>query len=169
MSQYGVQALSYPKTYLEDALYDQQPYPSYPAGYQAPLPRPELAYDQQAQYGERVSLRRPLYPRALNPTYHPQYNDYHDDRYSKRVYRQKFYAQDVADDGDEVLPAAIREALLLRMVNLAINAERSTMMPTTMMTSTTPASRYRKTGPVRSVQIITDDNEEEEKDTRKKM
>ncbi|KMR05239.1 hypothetical protein RF55_132 [Lasius niger] len=126
-----------------------QPYPSYPAGYQAPLPRPELAYDQQAQYGERVALRRPLY--------------------SKRVYRQKFYAQDVTDDGDEILPATIREALLLRMVNLAINAERSTMMPTTVVSSTTtPASRYRKTGPVRSVQIITDD-EEEEKDLRKKM
>lgn len=166
VSQYGVQALSYPKSYLEDALYDQQPYPSYPAGYQAPLPRPELAYDQQAQYGERIPLRRPLYPRALNPTYHQQFDDYHDGRYSKRVYRQKFYAQDITEDGDEVLPAAIREALLLRMVNLAINAERSTMMPTTVMTTTTPS--YRKTGPVRSVQIITDD-EEEAKDTRKKM
>lgn len=166
VSQYGVQALAYPKSYLEDALYDQQPYPSYPAGYQAPLPRPELAYDQQAQYGERVSLRRPLYPRALNPAYH--YDDYHDGRYSKRVYRQKFYAQDVAEDGDEILPAAIREALLLRMVNLAINAERSPMMPTTVMSTTTPTSRYRKTGPIRSVQIITDDDEEE-KEMRKKM
>lgn len=170
VSQYGVQALSYPKSYLEDALYDQQPYPSYPASYQAPLPRPELAYDQQAQYGERVALRRPLYPRALNPAYHHQYDDYHDtpSRYSKRVYRQKFYPQDVTDDGDEILPATIREALLLRMVNLAINAERSTIMPTTVVSTTTPASRYRKTGPVRSVQIITDD-EEEEKDLRKKM
>lgn len=165
VSQYGVQALSYPKSFLEDALYDQQPYPSYPTGYQAPLPRPELAYDQQAQYGDRVSLRRPVYPRALSPLYHPQYDDYHD-RYPKRVYRQKFYTQDVAEEGDEILPAPIREALLLRMVNLAINTERSTI-PTTVMT-TTPASRYRKTGPVRSVQIITDD-EEEEKDMRKKM
>ncbi|XP_071570947.1 uncharacterized protein [Temnothorax nylanderi] len=166
VSQYGVQALSYPKSFLEDALYDQQPYPSYPAGYQAPLPRPELAYDQQAQYGDRVSLRRPVYPRALSPLYHPQYDDYQD-RYPKRVYRQKFYTQDVADEADEILPAPIREALLLRMVNLAINTERSTMVPTTVMTTTTPASRYRKTGPVRSVQIITDD--EEEKDMRKKM
>ncbi|XP_011879528.1 PREDICTED: uncharacterized protein LOC105568446 isoform X2 [Vollenhovia emeryi] len=163
VSQYGVQALSYPKSFLEDALYDQQPYPSYPAGYQAPLPRPELAYDQQAQYGDRVPLRRPVYPRALSPLYHPQYDDYHD-RYPKRVYRQKFYTQDVADEGDEILPATIREALLLRMVNLAINTERSTMVPIT----TTPASRYRKTGPVRSVQIITDDDEED-KDLRKKM
>lgn len=167
VSQYGVQALSYPKSFLEDALYDQQPYPSYPTGYQAPLPRPELAYDQQAQYGDRVSLRRPVYPRALSPLYNPQYDDYHD-RYPKRVYRQKFYTQDVADEGDEILPAPIREALLLRMVNLAINTERSTMVPTTVMTTTTPASRYRKTGPIRSVQIITDDDEEE-KDMRKKM
>ncbi|XP_011634335.1 uncharacterized protein LOC105425319 isoform X2 [Pogonomyrmex barbatus] len=167
VSQYGVQALSYPKSYLEDALYDQQPYPSYPAGYQAPLPRPEIAYDQQAQYGDRVSLRRPMYPRALSPIYHHQYDDYQD-RYPKRVYRQKFYTQDIADDGDEILPAPIREALLLRMVNLAINTERSTIMPASMMTTTTPASRYRKTGPVRSVQIITDDDEEE-KDMRKKM
>ncbi|XP_012538729.2 uncharacterized protein LOC105838022 isoform X2 [Monomorium pharaonis] len=171
VSQYGVQALSYPKSFLEDALYDQQPYPSYPAGYQAPLPRPEIAsqiaYDQQAQYGDRVALRRPVYPRALSPLYHPQYDDYHD-RYPKRVYRQKFYTQDVADDGDEILPAHIREALLLRMVNLVINTDRSTMVPTTVMATTTPASRYRKTGPVRSVQIITDD-EEEEKDMRKKM
>lgn len=166
VSQYGMQALSYPKSFLEDALYDQQPYPSYPAGYQAPLPRPELAYDQQAQYGDRVPLRRPVYPRALSPLYHPQYDDYHE-RYPKRVYRQKFYTQDVADETDDILPAPIREALLLRMVNLAINTERSTI-PTTVMTSTTPASRYRKTGPVRSVQIITDD-EEEEKDTRKKI
>ncbi|XP_011163152.2 uncharacterized protein LOC105198198 isoform X2 [Solenopsis invicta] len=166
VSQYGVQALSYPKSFLEDALYDQQPYPSYPAGYQAPLPRPELAYDQQAQYGDRVPLRRPVYPRALSPLYHPQYDDYQD-RYPKRVYRQKFYTQDV-DEGEEILPAPIREALLLRMVNLAINTERSTMIPTTVMATTTPASRYRKTGPVRSVQIITDD-EEEEKEMRKKI
>lgn len=163
VSQYGVQALSYPKSFLEDALYDQQPYPSYPAGFQAPLPRPELAYDQQAQYGDRVALRRPVYPRALSPLYHPQYDDYQD-RYPKRVYRQKFYTQE-PDENDEVLPAAIREALLLRMVNLAINTERSTM---NVMTTTTPASRYRKTGPVRSVQIITDDDEAE-KDMRKKM
>ncbi|XP_020287083.1 uncharacterized protein LOC109856350 isoform X2 [Pseudomyrmex gracilis] len=167
VSQYGVQALAYPKSYLEDALYDQQPYPSYPMGYQTPLPRSELAYDQQAQYGDRVPLRRPVYPRALNPIY-PQYDDYHDGRYSKRVYRQKFYTQDV-EDGDEILPAPIREALLLRMVNLAINSERTTtIVPTTVMTSTTPTSIYRKTGPVRSVQIITDD-EEEEKEMRKKM
>lgn len=165
VSQYGVQALSYPKSFLEDALYDQQPYPSYPAGYQAPLPRPELAYDQQAQYGDRVPLRRPVYPRALSPIYQHQYDDYHD-RYPKRVYRQKFYTPDVADETDEILPAPIREALLLRMVNLAINTERSAIVPTSVMT-TTPASRYRKTGPVRSVQIITDD--EEEKDMRKKM
>ncbi|XP_018299722.1 LOW QUALITY PROTEIN: uncharacterized protein [Mycetomoellerius zeteki] len=156
VSQYGVQALSYPKSFLEDALYDQQPYPSYPAGFQAPLPRPELAYDH------RVSLRRPVYPRALSPLYHSQYDDYHD-RYPKRVYRQKFYTHD-ADENDEILPAPIREALLLRMVNLAINTERSMTVP---MTTTTPASRYRKAGPVRSVQIITD--EEEEKEARKKM
>lgn len=170
VSQYGVQALSYPKSFLEDALYDQQPYPSYPAGYQAPLPRPEdprLAYDQQAQYGDRVPLRRPVYPRALSPIYQHQYDDYHD-RYPKRVYRQKFYTPDVVDEGDEILPAPIREALLLRMVNLAINTERSAMVPTTVMTTTTPASRYRKTGPVRSVQIITDDDEEE-KGMRKKI
>lgn len=168
VSQYGVQALSYPKSYLEDALYDQQPYSSYPAGYQAP--RPDLAFDQQVQYGDRVSLRRPVYTRALNPLYQ-QYDDYHDGRsYSKRVYRQKFYTQDVTDDGNEILPAPIREALLLRMVNLAINAERSTLIPTTVVTSTTtPSSIYRKTGPVRSVQIITDDAEEEKDMMRKKM
>lgn len=165
VSQYGIQALSYPKSYLEDALYDQQPYPSYPIGYQSPLPRPDLAYDQQVQYGERVPVRRPLYTRALNPLYH-HYDDYHDGRYSKRVYRQKFYTQDMPEDGDEILPPPIREALLLRMVNLAINADRTTALPTTVITTTTPASRYRKTGPVRSVQIITDD--EEEKDMMRK-
>lgn len=169
VSQYGVQALSYPKSYLEDALYDQQPYPSYPAGYQAPIPRPDLSYDQQVQYGDRVALRRPVFPRALSQIYH-QYDDYQDGRYPKRVYRQKFYTQDVTEDGDEVLPAPIREALLLRMVNLAINAEKSTIMPTTVVTSTTtPSSIYRKTGPVRSVQIITDDAEEEKDMMRKKM
>lgn len=168
VSQYGVQALSYPKSYLEDALYDQQPYPSYPVGYQTPLPRPELAYDQQVQYGDRVPLRRPVYPRALTQLYQ-QYDDYHDGRYAKRVYRQKFYTPDVADEGEEILPAPIREALLLRMVNLAINAERPTMLPTAVVSTTTPASRYRKSGPVRSVQIITDDEEEEKDMLRKKM
>ncbi|KAG7213085.1 hypothetical protein KM043_002414 [Ampulex compressa] len=166
VSQYGVQALSYPKTYLEDALYDQQPYPSY----QTPVARPEIPYDQQlpVQYGDRVPLRRPVYSRALNPIYQPhQYEDYHDGRYAKRVYRQKFYTQEVQDEGDEILPPPIREALLLRMLQLAINAERPS---TTMMTtSTTPTSRYRKTGPVRSVQILGEDSEEEKESMGKKM
>lgn len=173
VSQYGIQALSYPKTYLEDALYDPQLYPSaYPPEYQTPIPRSELAYDQQLQYGERVPLervRRPVYPRALNPLYQRQYDEYHDGRYPKRVYRQKFYAHDVVDDGDEILPAPIREALLLRMLNLAINAEHTSIMPTTMVTSTTPASRYRKTGPIRSVQIITDESDDEKDMIRKKI
>ncbi|XP_076378738.1 uncharacterized protein LOC143259590 isoform X1 [Megalopta genalis] len=171
VSQYGVQALSYPKTYLEDALYDQQPYPSYQPGYQAPAPRPDIGYDQQlaVQYGDRVPVRRPVYARALAPVYQPQqYEEYNDGRYAKRVYRQKFYTQEVTDDGDEILPAPIREALLLRMLQLAINAERTPMMTTQMMTTTTPASRYRKTGPVRSVQIITSDDEEKD-DLKKKM
>ncbi|XP_076226627.1 uncharacterized protein LOC116427814 [Nomia melanderi] len=169
VSQYGVQALSYPKTYLEDALYDQQPYPSYQPGYQAPAPRPDVAYDPQLalQYGDRVPIRRPVYSRALSPVYQPQqYEEYNDGRYPKRVYRQKFYTQEVADDGDEILPAPIREALLLRMLQLAINSERPAMMTTPMITTTTPASRYRKTGPIRSVQIIT--NEEDEKEEMKK-
>ncbi|XP_012343397.2 uncharacterized protein LOC116413837 isoform X2 [Apis florea] len=175
VSQYGVQALSYPKTYLEDALYDQQPYPSYQPGYQTVAPRAEIGYDQQVplQYGDRVPVRRPTVytSRALSPVYQPQqYEDYNDGRYSKRVYRQKFYAQEVGDEGDEILPAPIREALLLRMLQLAINAERpSTMVTSPVMTTTTPASRYRKTGPVRSVQIITDEEEEGKETMKKKM
>ncbi|XP_050573396.1 uncharacterized protein LOC126914024 isoform X3 [Bombus affinis] len=172
VSQYGVQALSYPKSYLEDALYDQQPYPSYQPSYQSTAPRPDIAYDQQIplQYGDRVPVRRPVYTRALNPVYQPQqYEDYSDGRYTKRVYRQKFYTQEVADDGEEILPAPIREALLLRMLQLAINAERPPMVSSPVMTTTTPASRYRKTGPVRSVQIITDEDEEEKEAMKKKM
>ncbi|XP_012245428.1 uncharacterized protein LOC100748940 isoform X2 [Bombus impatiens] len=172
VSQYGVQALSYPKSYLEDALYDQQPYPSYQPGYQSTAPRPDIGYDQQIplQYGDRVPVRRPVYTRALNPVYQPQqYEDYSDGRYTKRVYRQKFYTQEVADDGEEILPAPIREALLLRMLQLAINAERPPMVSSPVMTTTTPASRYRKTGPVRSVQIITDEDEEEKEAMKKKM
>ncbi|CAK9795694.1 hypothetical protein ANTQUA_LOCUS459 [Anthophora quadrimaculata] len=172
VSQYGVQALSYPKSYLEDALYDQQPYPSYQPGFQTTAPRPDLSYDQHVplQYGDRVPLRRPVYTRALNPVYQPQqYEDYNDGRYSKRVYRQKFYTQEVTDDGDEILPAPIREALLLRMLQLAINSERPPMVSTPVMTTTTPASRYRKTGPVRNVQIITDEEEEEKEAMKKKM
>ncbi|KAK2575678.1 hypothetical protein KPH14_012069 [Odynerus spinipes] len=173
VSQYGVQALSYPKTYLEDALYDQQPYPSYQSGYQTPVPRPELTYDQQVtmQYGDRVPLRRPPYTRGLNPLYQPnQYDDYQDGRYAKRVYRQKFYTQEIPDDGNEILPPPIREALLLRMLQLAINAERpNSGIPSTIMSTTTPASRYRKTGPVRSVQIITDEADEDKNVMNKKM
>ena len=172
VSQYGAQALSYPRTYLEDALYDQQPYPSYQAAYQAPvLPRQAFAYDPASlpmRYGDRVPLRRPEYSRALNPLYQNQpYDDYQEDRYAKRVYRQKFYTQEVNDDGDEILPPQIREALLLRMLQLAINADKPTMA-TMMASTTTPTTVYRKTGPVRSVQIISD--EEDEKDSmRKKM
>lgn len=174
VSQYGVQALSYPKTYLEDALYDQQPYPSYQPGYQTVAPRSEIpGYDQQVplQYGDRVPIRRPVYARPLSPVYQPQqYEDYNDGRYSKRVYRQKFYAQEVGDEGDEILPAPIREALLLRMLQLAINAERPPPVLTSpVMTTTTPASRYRKTGPVRSVQIITDEEEDGKETMKKKM
>ncbi|XP_076628597.1 uncharacterized protein LOC143345396 [Colletes latitarsis] len=172
VSQYGVQALSYPKTYLEDALYDQQPYPSYQPGYQAVAPRPDIAFDEQLslQYGDRVPVRRPMYARALNPVYQQQqFDDYNDGRFAKRVYRQKFYTQEVSDEGDEILPAPIREALLLRMLQLAINAERPPMVSTPIMSTTTPASRYRKTGPIRSVQIITDDDEEEKDALKKKM
>ncbi|XP_006562679.2 probable LIM domain-containing serine/threonine-protein kinase DDB_G0286997 isoform X3 [Apis mellifera] len=174
VSQYGVQALSYPKTYLEDALYDQQPYPSYQPGYQTVAPRSEIpGYDQQVplQYGDRVPIRRPVYARPLSPVYQ-QYEDYNDGRggYSKRVYRQKFYAQEVGDEGDEILPAPIREALLLRMLQLAINAERPPpVLASPVMTTTTPASRYRKTGPVRSVQIITDEEEDGKETMKKKM
>ncbi|XP_043802148.1 uncharacterized protein LOC122719935 isoform X2 [Apis laboriosa] len=176
VSQYGVQALSYPKTYLEDALYDQQPYPSYQPGYQTvAAPRSEIpGYDQQVplQYGDRVPVRRPVFTRPLSPVYQPQqYEDYNDGgRYSKRVYRQKFYAQEIGDEGDEILPAPIREALLLRMLQLAINAERPPPMLTSpIMTTTTPASRYRKTGPVRSVQIISDEEEDGKETMKKKM
>ncbi|XP_043265773.1 uncharacterized protein LOC122405245 [Colletes gigas] len=172
VSQYGVQALSYPKTYLEDALYDQQPYPSYQPGYQAVAPRPDIAFDEQLslQYGDRVPVRRPMYARALNPVYQQQqFDDYNDGRFAKRVYRQKFYTQEVSDEGDEILPAPIREALLLRMLQLAINAERPPVVSTPIMSTTTPASRYRKTGPIRSVQIITDDDEEEKDAMKKKM
>ncbi|XP_012281247.1 uncharacterized protein LOC105700181 [Orussus abietinus] len=172
VSQYGPQALNYPKTYLEDALYDHQPYPQYQPAYQSPLPRRDLAYDQTTvpvQYGDRVPMRRPGLSRSLNPVYQPnQYDDYQDQgRYTKRVYRQKFYVPEDTDDGDEILPPPIREALLLRMLQLAINAERPPM--NSMVTSTTtPSSRYRKAGPVRSVQIINEDSEEE-KDMGKKM
>ncbi|CAL7935699.1 unnamed protein product [Xylocopa violacea] len=179
VSQYGIQALTYPKSYLDDALYDQQPYPSYQPGYQTTAPRPDaVSYDQQVplQYGDRVPIRRPVYTRALNPVYQPQeYDDYSDGRYSKRVYRQKFYStQGIADDGDEVLPAPIREALLLRMLQLAINAGRPRMVSAPVMTTTTTTttSSYRKTGPVRNVQVITDEDEEEEEEketTKKKL
>lgn len=172
VSQYGVQALSFPKSYLEDALYDQQPYPSYQPSYQTSAPRPDIGYDQQipVQYGDRVPIRRPVYTRALGPVYQPQqYDDYNDGRYAKRVYRQKFYTQEVTDDGEEILPAPIREALLLRMLQLAINTERPTMVSTPLMTTTTPASIYRKTGPVRSVQIIADEEEQEKESMKKKM
>lgn len=171
VSQYGTHALTYPRTYLEDALLDQQPYPSYQPAYQAPMTRQSLPYDPNQlamQYGERVPLRRPGYTRVLNPLYQNQaYEEYPEGRFPKRVYRQKFYTQEVNDEADEVLPAHIREALLLRMIQLAINADRPTMA--TVVTSTTPSSIYRKTGPVRSVQIVTDDDEDDKDNIMKKI
>ncbi|XP_023248376.1 uncharacterized protein LOC106639578 [Copidosoma floridanum] len=187
VSQYGIQALNYPRTYLEDALYDQQPYPTYQPSYQMAIPR-ELPYPaepvapiapmtqvppagaaaQPQPYPERIPLRRSMYSRAINPLYQPE--EYADTRYTKRVYRQKFYTNEVPDDGEEILPPHIREALLLRMLQLAINAERPIAMPNSMiMTTAAPsATRYRKSGPVRSVQILGEDVEEE-KEMRKKM
>lgn len=161
VSQYGVQALNYPKSYLEDALYDQEPYPSYQSAYRTPMPRPEV-YETTTipvRYAERVPLRRPMYVRAVYPPNH--YDDYPEERHARRVYRQKAYAQEVLDDGDEILPAPIREALLLRMLHLAINVDRPSVQLVT-----TPVSRYRKTGPVRSVQIISDGDDD--KDGQKK-
>ena len=176
VSQYGVQALTYPKTYLEDALYDQQPYPSYQPSYRASPPRQDIGFEPR--YGDRVPLVRAAtsgatsangYSRSMAPVYQPmRYDDYQDGRaYPKRVYRQKFYAPEETEDGDEILPAPIREALLLRMLQLAINADRPPMTMAMPMTTSSTVSRYRKMGPVRSVQIITDDSEEE-KEARKK-
>ncbi|XP_033226372.1 uncharacterized protein LOC117178922 isoform X2 [Belonocnema kinseyi] len=177
VSQYGVQALTYPKTYLEDALYDQQPYPSYQPSYRTAAPREDLGYE--ARYGDRVPLVRAAtadatsangYSRSMSPAYQSmRYDDYQDNRaYPKRVYRQKFYSPEESEDGDEILPPPIREALLLRMLQLAINSDRPPMTMAMPMTTSSPASRYRKLGPVRSVQIITDDSEEE-KEARKNM
>ncbi|XP_058789366.1 uncharacterized protein LOC131663183 isoform X2 [Phymastichus coffea] len=211
VSQYGIQALNYPRTYLEDALYDQQPYPSYQPGLQAPVPRGEVPYPPEPglpigpgapvgptgsvvpggpvppgapigpggqiaplpPYPERVALRRAhVYSQALNPLYQTAgYEDYPEARYSKRVYRQKYYTPEVlSEEGEEILPPQIREALLLRMLQLAINAERPIAVPNNMiMTTALPMnSRYRKSGPVRSVQILGEDMEQE-KETRKKM
>ncbi|XP_043462300.1 uncharacterized protein LOC122498573 isoform X2 [Leptopilina heterotoma] len=170
VSQYGVQALTYPKTYLEDALYDQQPYPSYQSPYRTSAPRQDGSFEPR--YGDRVPLVRSTsassssssgYSRNVAPAYQMRYDDYMEAPYSKRVYRQKFYGPEDSEDGDEILPPPIREALLLRMLQLAINVERP---PMSMAVPST--SRYRKMGPIRSVQIITDDSEEE-KEARKKM
>ncbi|XP_051168083.1 uncharacterized protein LOC127285910 isoform X2 [Leptopilina boulardi] len=174
VSQYGVQALTYPKTYLEDALYDQQPYPSYQ--YRTSAPRQDTGFEPR--YGDRVPLVRSTptassaggYSRNVAPIYQPmRYDDYMEGTsYPKRVYRQKFYGPEDSDDGDEILPPPIREALLLRMLQLAINVERPPMSMAVPMTTASSTSRYRKMGPIRSVQIITDDSEEE-KEARKKM
>ncbi|XP_057335824.1 uncharacterized protein LOC130674495 [Microplitis mediator] len=170
VSQYGVQALTHPRTYLDHALYDEQSYP-----YQ----RPRLMYE------EPIPQPRPRLIPAIDPlynSYYPEQNPgYQDPRYARRVYRQKFYDQDVNDPddhnhGDEILPPPVREALLLRMLQLAINNQRS-ITPNTILMSTTPSSSmtpvttsgYRKSGPVRSVQIITDDKSEDKDDTRKKL
>ncbi|XP_015108935.1 uncharacterized protein LOC107035849 [Diachasma alloeum] len=176
ISQYGPQALTYPRTYLEDALYDQTPYPTYQTGYQVPG-RQALIYEPHItsnRYGDRGPLR-PILPRPVSPIdpglyQTPRYpDDYQDPRYMKRVYRQKFYTQEMADesenDGEEILPPPIREALLLRMLQLAIHNDR----PVSMMSSSTtpsPSTPYKKSGPTRSVQIISDDDD---KDVRKKM
>ncbi|XP_046603098.1 proteoglycan 4-like isoform X1 [Neodiprion virginianus] len=179
ISQYGARALAHPRTYLEDALYDQQTFPTYRNDYQAPVPRQNLFRNgfeqapQPNQYGERLAVhpasgRRPGLSRILNPAYQPgRYEDYQEPAagYGKRVYRQKFYAQEAESPGndEEVLPPPVREALLLRMLQLAINPDRPVMVPG-VMAAATPAPnpyRYRKMGPVRSVQIITDDSEEE--------
>ncbi|KAJ8674661.1 hypothetical protein QAD02_010447 [Eretmocerus hayati] len=186
VSQYGVQALSYPRSYLEDALYDQQPYPTFQPAYQAPLsplgPRPEVAYSGEPmgaapvapppQYSDRIPLRRPGYSRAINPLYQQnQYaEEYPDARYARRAYTQKYYTPEMTEDGQEILPPHIREALLLRMLQLVIGApDKPLTAPNNLvMTTAIPSStRYRK-GPVRSVQIIGED-EGDDKEIRKKM
>ncbi|XP_020711603.2 uncharacterized protein LOC105692178 [Athalia rosae] len=186
ISQYGARALAYPRTYLEDALYDQQSYPTYQNDYQTPAPVRQSVhrggYDSSlpVQYGERLAmqsapLRRPAYSRTLNPIYQQnRYEDYQEPAgYAKRVYRQKFYPQEPsAPDSEEVLPPPVREALLLRMLQLAINPDRHLMTPAIMSATaaTAPGSyRYRKMGPVRSVQIISDEGDEEKEIVGKKV
>ncbi|CAD6238114.1 GSCOCG00008399001-RA-CDS [Cotesia congregata] len=168
VSQYGTQALSHPRSYLDHALYDEQAY------YQ----RPRLMYE------EPIPAPRARLMPAIDPLYNPYYQDpnqnYQDPRYARRVYRQKFYEQDINESdgnnhGDEILPPPVREALLLRMLQLAINNQRA-MAPNAILMSPTPSSQmtpvttsgYRKSGPVRSVQIISDDKSED-KDDRKKL
>lgn len=179
VSQYGVRALSHPRSYLDDALYDQQSYATYQTAYHTP-PTRQLVYGEASRYGDRVRDRsghaRSFDP-ALYPNSHYPEANYVDPVYAKRVYRQKIYDADMNEDvdgnGDEILPPPIREALLLRMLQLAISNDR----PVSNFlggngahggTTTPMTTNYRK-APVRSVQIIGDEKSEEKDTMRKKM
>lgn len=187
ISQYGLQVLNNPRAYLEDALLDLSYHPGYhqplyhrvqeiPYGPEAaaplPPPPPPPPVAPPPPYAERLPPRRPLYAtRGLSPLYHAlnQYDDYPDTRYAKRVYRQKLYTPETEDEDEEILPPHVREALLLRMLQLAINdkpapaAAHQNPVMTVKTKSQTP--RYRK-NQVRNVQILNDDGDEE-KTTRK--
>ncbi|XP_044008096.1 uncharacterized protein LOC122852391 isoform X2 [Aphidius gifuensis] len=169
ITQYGLQALAHPRSYLEDALYDEQPY----TNYQTSAVRPNvLAYEGGLRYNDRTI--RPILSRIpignIDPAMYSQRysDDYQDPRYMKRVYRQKLYTQDMNEetegDGDEILPPPIREALLLRMLQLAISTDRPSMNAINHIRTTTIPT-YRKS-PVRNVQIISD---EQDKETIKKL
>ncbi|XP_017887847.1 uncharacterized protein LOC108629590 [Ceratina calcarata] len=118
------------------------------------------------RYGDRVAIRRPVYSDSSSPHYQDNYDNY-EDMYSKRVYRQKLYQKEAVDDDNEILPGPIREALLLRMLQMVINNDR--MMPMTSANNyeNSYENYYKKRGPVRSVQILGEEEEGSNENERK--
>ncbi|KAK0093012.1 hypothetical protein PV326_000112, partial [Microctonus aethiopoides] len=187
-SQYSTRALNHPRTYFDDALYDQQPHSTYQSGYNVQPSQHALIYNEPnllpITYSDGVNrvingdLSKITITNSNSAPYqnmHYQMPNYYDPIYVKRIYREKVYDQDMNNgaevNGDEILPPPIREALLLRMLQLAIGYKRLVPMgvpplvsnSASSITTAMPVTRsiYRKFGPVRSVQIITDDKSEE--------
>ncbi|KAK0175013.1 hypothetical protein PV327_008798 [Microctonus hyperodae] len=187
-SQYSTRALNHPRTYLDDSSYDQDPHSTYQSSYNVRPSQHALIYNEPnllpITYSDGVNrvingdLSKITITNSNSAPYqnmHYQMPNYYDPIYVKRIYRKNVYDQDMNNgaeaNGDEILPPPIREALLLRMLQLAIGYKRSIPMgvpplvsnSASSITTAMPVTRsiYRKLGPVRSVQIITDDKSEE--------
>lgn len=141
-----------------------------PGPYQ-PLYRPEEYRYQQAprQYQDEYDYRDRYEPREVYSNQVPGYeNQYESQRYvpRRRLYPRPYdtagSSSNRIEESPEFLPPEIREALLLKMLILAINPEFApTQSPPTELTTAAPARKQ-----VRNVQILGEEGSTDEKRQR---
>lgn len=136
-----------------------------PGPYQ-PLYRPEeYRYQQPRHYQDEYDYRDRYDPREM---YNQYENQYESQRYipRRRLYQRPYdtagSSSNRIEESPEFLPAEIREALLLKMLILAINPDfLPTQSPPTELTTAAPPRKQ-----VRNVQILGEEGSMDEKRQR---